>query len=204
MNILGKIQKILLIERESKIQMNSNESSVEEIIRRTRNYNYDLPIRTGLNDLATFVMTSGSTGQPKVILRTNGNQLAMTESLQHQEFYGSDPNAIQLATGICHISGQMIIMNSISCGSTIAVIRDDIDPELVFEAINRYQISNAFLTPTRLNFISKNYQKFNKNYLNNLRNIATGGAPISESTYKTFSHEFEFIKLRNCEFNHEV
>ena len=101
-------QKILLIDCQSKLQTNSDEITVEDIFRKTRDLSYGLPIKTDLRDISSYVMTSGSTGQPKVILRTNENQLEMTQCLQHKECYYMTPSVTHLATGFCHISGQTI------------------------------------------------------------------------------------------------
>ena len=193
-------QKILVLDVESKSQTKRAELSVEEIFQRTRHSDVILPIETEPNDLITFVMTSGSTGQPKVILRTNRSYLALVESLDHKEFNHMTPNDTILATGFCHISGQSRLFCVINGGSKLVINSKDKDPETVFQVINNYEISHAFLIPTQLNFLAKNYQKFDKNYLKSIRDMLTGGAPISQSTYKFIAKEFNFKFFKICKF----
>ena len=195
-----KIQKILLIDSQSKSQSQSDELSVEEIIQTKRDEKHNLPVKTDVNDLVSYVMTSGSTGQPKVILRTNENQLALTQCLQHKECYPMNTSVTQLANGFCHISGQMLLMACINGGAKVAVIRDEIDTDLVFKMIIRYDITSVFLIPPRLNYLAKNCQKYDQEYFSCLKDILTGGAPISETTHKIISKEFESVRFRNCKF----
>jgi long-chain acyl-CoA synthetase len=197
-------QKIIVLDVESKCQTKRAELSVEEIFQRTRHSDVALPIETEPNDLITFVMTSGSTGQPKVILKTNRNYLSLVESLDHKEFNQMTPNDTILVTGFCHISGQCRLFCVINGGSRLAINRIDKDPETMLQVINKYEISHAFLFPTQLNFLAKNYQKFDKIYMKSIRDMLTGGAPISESTYKFIAEEFNFENFKNCKFGTNI
>ena len=162
---------------------------------KTRDYGYPLPIRTGLNDLASFIMTSGSTGQPKIILRTNGNHLALSEVFHYCQEYKR--NDIPLASGFCHFSGQHMLIESINGGAKLAILREEIDHGEVFKTINKYQITKALLTPPRLNYLAKNYSKYNKDYLKSFTRVWTGGAPASETTHQLIRKHFDFIYLQS-------
>ena len=195
---MEKMQKILLIDSQSKSQSQSDELSVEEIIQTKRDEKHNLPVKTDVNDLVSYVMTSGSTGQPKVILRTNENQLALTQCLQHKECYPMNTRVTQLANGFCHNSGQMLLIVCINGGAKVTVIRDEIDTDIVLKMIKKYKITSLFFMAPRLNYLAKNCQKYDQEYLRCIKDIVTAGAPISETTHKIISKDFESVRFRNC------
>lgn len=143
-------------------------------------------------------MTSGSTGSPKAILRTNGNFLAETGAFQHEQITPLTEGDIELTFNFSHSCGSLV--SCIDTGALLAIVRADEAHSDTFEAIHKYGITKALLVPTQLNFLLKNDHKYDKTYLTSLKDLYTGGAYLSESTYHSIVSKYQFDKFRNCKF----
>ncbi|XP_054166584.1 luciferin 4-monooxygenase-like [Oppia nitens] len=194
------VKKILMTD---KPQDNSEHNidfpiSLENIFTIERDYQFKLPVNSQLTETATFVLSSGSTGQPKAIIKTNKNLLSTVEALAHREISKLTPNDIMLSSNFCHISGQRCLLSTIDGNAQLAIIRVDEDLEDVYHNIHKYNITTAFLIPTQLNYLAKHCDTIDKNYLKSLKDVVTGAASLSETTYRCIVDKFAFEKFRIC------
>ena len=147
-------------------------------------------------------MSSGSTCRPKAILRTNGNFLATLATMQHKELCPLTPEDIFISNGFCHICGQRSLFSCINGGAQLAIIRIEEKNNDAFTNIHKYNITSGFIITTQLNFLSKNYEKYDKNYLKTFCDVVAGGSHLSDSTYKSIVVEkYDFEKFRSCKYS---
>ena len=186
-----------MIENNDENQTNlSLDPTVETIFKTERKTDITLPVKCGPNDIATFVMTSGSTGQPKAIIRQNKTILSIVESLEHKELCLLTPDDILLEIRFDSGMGQRNLFAVINAGAQLAIVRDDTDFEYLYNFIHKYNITTVFMAPTKLNYLVKNYEKYDKNYLKSLRDVTFGGAPMAESSFKFIANTYNLDKFR--------
>ncbi|CAG2179365.1 unnamed protein product, partial [Oppiella nova] len=102
------------------------------------------------------------------------------------------------SSNICHISGQRCLVATITGGAQLAIIRVDENLDDVYRNIHKHHITSAFLIPTQLNYLAKNHETIDRDYLKSLRDVMTGAAPLSESTYRCIVDKYKFEKFRIC------
>ncbi|CAG2176171.1 unnamed protein product, partial [Oppiella nova] len=193
------VVKLLISDKQSKPDANGNTlQSLEEIFCEPRDDNLVLPVKSGLDETATYVLSSGSTGQPKAIIKTNRNLLTTVEALQHPEMTELTPNEIQLSSNFSHVSGQRYLISAINGGAQLAIVRVDENLDDVYGNIHKYNITSAFLIPTQLNYLVKNSETIDRDYFKSLRDVVTGAAPVPETTFRCVVDKFKFKKFRIC------
>ena len=164
----------------------------------------ELPRTCGLDDCATLVLSSGSTGRPKAIIRTNRNILATIATMQHKELCPLTQEDVFLSSGFCHICGQRSLFSCITSGAQLAIVRVDEKHDDLFRDIHDFKITSGFVITTQLNWLSKNSDKYDRNYLRCLRDVLAGGAHVSDDTYRSIVEKYDFDKFRSCELSHSL
>ncbi|CAG2106600.1 unnamed protein product [Medioppia subpectinata] len=167
------VKKLLITDRPADPSITTT-PALEDIFSKQRDHSLDLPVRTQLNDTATYGLSSGSTGAPKAIIKTNGNHLATVEALQHREMQWMDHDDIMLSSNFCHASGQRCLFSAINAGAQLAIVRVDENLDDIYGNINKYGITTG------------------------LRDVTTGAAPIAEATFRRIQDKYAFEKFRMC------
>jgi O-succinylbenzoic acid--CoA ligase len=135
----------------------------------------DLPLlgEHDMDDVASRVMTSGSTGTPDLIGLTYGNFLWSAVASAFN--IGVEPEDRWLCClPLSHISGLGIVMRSVIYG-TAAVIHDGFDVDQVAEALERDEITVVSLVTTMLTRLLEAGAD-----LSGPRAILVGGGPVPE------------------------
>ena len=85
---------------------------------------YDLPKRVDCEkDFACLLLSSGSTGHPKPIIRTHKNALNLTIQFQHKELWGLTENSVFSCQNVfAHSGGFTFLIHTIASGATAAII----------------------------------------------------------------------------------
>jgi acyl-coenzyme A synthetase/AMP-(fatty) acid ligase len=156
-----------------------------------------LPISSSLDDKTALIISSGSTGTPKAVIRTNRNLIAIANALQHQELDEYSRGNIVMANSFCHVCGLRTILQSISCGATLALSRNDERRENFLKNIEKYRITSAFLMPSELYYMIKNDVIVGKYDLSSLQDIMVGGSALTETIRKAIINKFKFKNFRN-------
>lgn len=122
-------------------------------------------------DLATCILTSGSSGQPKAACHTIANHLY--NALGTFEFLLLSPLSVWLLTlPLFHVGGLAILFRTFFAGGTV-VLSDRPLPE----AIRAHAITHVSMVPTQL----YRYVKEEKKIPTHLVCMLVGGAPLSPS-----------------------
>jgi O-succinylbenzoic acid--CoA ligase len=135
----------------------------------------DLPLlgEHDMDDVASHVMTSGSTGSPEPIGLTYGNFLWSAVGSAFN--IGVEPEDRWLCClPLSHISGLGIVMRSVIYG-TAAVVHDGFDVDLVAESLERDQITVVSLVATMLTRLLDAGAD-----LSGPRALLIGGGPVPE------------------------
>ena len=195
---------MLLIDEESRIKLNINVNSVEKTFTIEREQNRTLPIKADRNELVSFLLSSGSSGDPKVICKTNAIMMSHLSIWHHKVAVSIEPGDIYLIDGLYHVSGQTPLFECIRVGAVAAISKLPDNPNDIFEAIHKNNVTNALLVPTELNYLIKS-DHINRDYLKTLRNVWTAGSTLHQHLYEAILDRFEFDRFQICIltiFNH--
>ena len=173
-----------------------DELSVEDIFRLSIEMNDKrFPIFREEDSCATLMLSSGSSGRPKAIVRSNRNHLLTLGCMSHEEMMPLTEDDVMLSNGFCHICGQRNLFSSIIEGALLAVAKNDETHTAVFDAIKQYDVTSAVLMPTQLLYMVKN--GYTKDTFPSLRDVMTGAAPMSAELHSAVQKTFAFDKFRN-------
>lgn len=173
-----------------------DEITVEDVLRLSAELNDQrFPIYRQPDSCATLMLSSGSSGRPKAIVRSNRNHLLTLASMSHQEMMPLADDDILLSTGFCHICGQRNLFSAVIHCAQLAVARNDESHTAVLDAAKEHSVTAAVLMPTQLFYMVKN--GYTKDSLPSLRDVMTGAAPMSAELHSAVQRTFAFDKFRN-------
>jgi acyl-CoA synthetase (AMP-forming)/AMP-acid ligase II len=140
--------------------------------------------RTGPDETAAILFTSGSTGPPKGAVYTHGIFAAQVEILRH--LYGIAPGEIDLCTF------PLFALYAPALGMTAIIPEMDatrpaqVNPSRIFEAIDAFGVTNLFGSPALIRRVGEAGAKRGVR-LPTLRRVISAGAPVPASVLATFT-----------------
>jgi olefin beta-lactone synthetase len=143
---------------------------------------YTMPL-TQPEDTAAILFTSGSTGPPKGVVYEHRHFLAQVESIR--KHYGIEPGEVDLPTF------PLFALFDPALGMTTVIPDMDptkpaqVDPTLIFEAIEDFGVTNMFGSPALLRTVGR-YGEAHGTKLPTLRRIISSGAPVSAGVMEPF------------------
>lgn len=147
------------------------ENQREGFIAAARSRNPGIPA-----DIRLVLATSGSTGQPKAVLLTQGNLLSSATAVcQHLDVSARDVWLCCLP--LFHIGGLAILHRCAASGATL-LLHDKFDPIQVLRDIQRYHVTCISLVPSMLQRLLDVQDSFP--LPKSLRIALVGGAPLTE------------------------
>jgi acyl-CoA synthetase (AMP-forming)/AMP-acid ligase II len=126
-------------------------------------------------DVSILMYTSGTTSLPKGVMLTYGdftNYVVGTVEMAD----GTPRGVSLLCAPLYHIAGTANIMTAFWTGRKIVVLRQ-FDPKEWLEAVQKEQVSHAFVVPTMMKQLI-DHPDFPRYDLSSLQNLSYGGAPM--------------------------
>ena len=148
------------------------------------------------DDLAWLFYTSGTTGMPKGAMLTHRNLLAMVMNFYADIAPGFTPDDVILhAAPLSHGSGLYGLPNIGKGATNVILASKSFDPELVFQTIERYQVTNMFTAPTMIKMLI-DHPAVDHYDLSSLRSLNYGGAPMLVEDLKKAIERFGFCLVQ--------
>jgi len=137
-----------------------------------------VPIQAG--DPACVLYTSGSTGQPKGVVRAHGHVLGLLPAYVNVHQLDIESNNTVRTTTEWSWMGSIsaVVFPAMFYGHTlIAYERDQFDPRTEFELIDRYEITRYSVPPTAMRMM-RSTGIANDHNLESVQSIASGGENV--------------------------
>lgn len=160
----------------------AGETSYEELIASSAADPIDEPVT--LDDLCLIMYTSGTTGRPKGAMLTHGNLTWNTVNVLVDVDLASDEVTLVVAP-LFHTAGlNMTCLPTLIKGGTV-ILMSAFDAAAVLEQIESHRVTYMFGVPTMYNAIAA-CPRWAETDLSSLRQVNCGGAPVPESTIRTY------------------
>lgn len=161
-------------------------------------------IDLNLDDELLITWTSGTTGKSKGVVHTHKSMLA-----QYQMFIENKDNKIKDYMGQRHkdvVAGVIPMSNgfglyvyafgAIFHGACVVTL-SKFDPEKFVNLLSEHKVTVVHAVPTIVNFLAKHPLVENVLPLTSLREIVSGGSPLSENLISTVKKRLD-VELRQC------
>lgn len=136
--------------------------------------------------VALSMYSSGSTGNPKGVLKTHKNCIAMCTNVEPDlRFTGSRKATITCHSPMPHTSGTMTLMSAMYIGQRV-VINDGFDLHSFLRSVEEFKVTNSYLAPSYIVILSKSRMIASQYDISSLKYVVTGGAPLPESVVDDF------------------
>jgi long-chain acyl-CoA synthetase len=151
------------------------------------------PVASG--DLAELMYTSGTTGEPKGVMRSHANVLAAARN-STTGFGYRDSDVIAIVMPLSHssaLNSQMIPL--LKLGGTVVLV-NDFDVRRLLSIVENEQITCMRAVPTMMRMLLAS-PNFNSEALPSLRLLINSSAPIDAGTYREVKRRFPDIEVMN-------
>lgn len=135
----------------------------------------EVDVARAADDVAAIRGTGGTTGPSRGVMLTNENYETLFACL-YSTLPMLTPPVNLAAAPLSHAAGTLCFATMVHGGRNVILPR--FDPAAVLEAIERFEITHMFLTPTMLYMLIDHPQARSFNY-SSLRYVIYAGAPIS-------------------------
>jgi fatty-acyl-CoA synthase/long-chain acyl-CoA synthetase len=153
------------------------------------------PVASVLEEDTFYIgYTSGTTGKPKGVVISQRSRILTAMAAAYE--YKIDDTDIHLVGGpIYHAAPWIFVVTQLLTGGTL-VIHETFRSEAVLGDMDRYKITNTFLTPTSYKFLVSTEADVNDKYdISAMRVLISAGAPLSTRTKQEILDFFPVIDL---------
>ncbi len=159
----------------------------DTVAEKTVDSNVPRPIPAS-KDLSALIYTSGTTGQPKGVMHTHINDVAIAMNCVMEYGLRHTDIALHIAP-LYHVGGmQAFFIPHMMVGGTNVVL-GYYDPVKTLEAIAAERVTTLFAVPTQIQEML-HHPQFSTYDLSTLRMITTGGAAIAAATMERVIGDF--------------
>lgn len=149
---------------------------ISKLLQEESKANDQLPVKVELSSISCLLHSSGTTGTPKAIIKSQRNNLYLFYQNVFRTRLASNPFA--------HISGFSAVGGAIVTGEQTVLLRDW-HQESWLDAVQKYQIEQCIMAPSRMVLIAKS-PLTPKYDLSSLKLVNTGGAPVLIEVIRAF------------------
>ncbi|XP_054155723.1 luciferin 4-monooxygenase-like [Oppia nitens] len=153
-------------------------------------------------NLATLLMSSGTTGWQKAISWTNSQWLSLMAIMQHRDVLPLNPDDILLSISFSHGMGLVCLFQTIVTdnGCQLVVLNDNDyqSPQSVFRLIHDYRVTVYYTLPNQMKFLAKHFNQYDKQYLKSLDNLIVIGGDLNQQIYDKIIDVYGFKQFRRC------
>jgi acyl-CoA synthetase (AMP-forming)/AMP-acid ligase II len=129
------------------------------------------------DDLAVLMPTSGSTGEPRLVMVTHGNLIANTEAIVRSQGLGPDERAM-LILPVSYCFGASVLHTHLHQGGGVVFDSRFMFPDKVLRAISEYGCTTFAGVPTAYNMLLRR-SNLEKIPLASLRRFLQAGGPLA-------------------------
>ncbi|MGX5843614.1 AMP-binding protein [Mesorhizobium sp. ArgA1] len=130
---------------------------------------------------AWFFYTSGTTGRPKAAVLTHGQLAFVVASHLADMFPGtSERDTSLVVTPLSHGAGVHALAHVARGATQVILTGTSFDPEMVWQSVARYGVTNFFAVPTLLKSLVE-HPSVDRHDHGSLRHVNYGGAPMFRS-----------------------
>jgi acyl-coenzyme A synthetase/AMP-(fatty) acid ligase len=153
-----------------------------------------IPVDVDCGDTAFLLFSSGSTGLPKMVIRSHRNINAHVVQTNHPDVaFASSQDVATIHHPLPHMGGSLGLTVYL-CLNTQAVICTGYSTEEYIKLIEKYKVSIVFLVPSHLVLFSKS-PLLEKHDLSSIRQILTAGAPLQPNLIEAVNSALKFPGL---------
>ncbi len=142
-------------------------------------------------DMAQIYYTSGTTGRPKGVILSHGNNLVHAEGTIRELSLTGEDRWLHVSP-MFHLADAWAVWSMTKVGGTHVFV-PGFEPEPVLEAIEKHGVTLSNFIPTMLNILV-NYPAVKDRDISSLRLIMSGGAPIAREVVR------KVIDIFKCEY----
>ncbi|MGC1727981.1 MAG: AMP-binding protein [Steroidobacteraceae bacterium] len=136
-----------------------------------------LPAARREDDLAVLMPTSGSTGEPRMVMVTHGNLIANTEAIVRSQGLGQDERAM-LILPVSYCFGASVLHTHLYQGGGVVFDSRFMFPDKVLRAISEYGCTTFAGVPTAYNILLRR-SNLKTIPLKSLRRFLQAGGPLA-------------------------
>lgn len=172
--------------------------SYTQIAERIAEIETGMPQKTSFdeNELSELLYTTGTTGTPKGIMISHGNNAAVAENIICATEMASDSVEL-IPLPLSHSHGLRTAYANLMNGSTIVLFDGVMDAKAIYNAIGEYGINTLDLSPSAAKILLKLTKGRLGDYANQIKAIELGTALLDEETKENLKKTFPASRLYN-------
>ncbi|MBR5799530.1 MAG: AMP-binding protein, partial [Lachnospiraceae bacterium] len=149
------------------------------------------------NAIAEILYTTGTTGKPKGIMISNGNNVAVAENI----LYGTEmkKDSVELIPlPLSHSHGLRSYYAHLINGSSVVLADGVLKVKEIFELMDKYQVTALDLSPSAAKILLKLSKGNFSNYSDKIDYVQIGTAMLGEDVKEDMCRIFSKSRLYNC------